>query len=36
MKNIVILGLAKPVDEKSLFSFKRDLVAVCTGVTQAS
>ena len=36
MKIIVILGLAKPVDEKSLFSFERDLVAVCAGVFQAS
>ena len=33
---IVIFGLAKPVEEKSLLSIKRDLVAVCAGVTQAS
>ena len=36
IKTIVIPGLAKPVDEKSLFSFERDLVAVCAGVFQYS
>ena len=36
MEIIVILGLAKPVEEKSLLSIERDLVAVCAGVFQAS
>ena len=36
IKIFVIPGLAKPVDEKSLFSFERDLVAVCAGVFQYS
>ena len=36
MKINVILGLAKPVEEKSLLSFEGGLVAVCAGVTQAS
>ena len=36
MEIIVIFSLAKPVEEKSLLSIERDLVAVCAGVTQAS
>ena len=32
MKIILIPGLTKPVEEKPLFSFERDLVAVCAGV----
>ena len=36
MEIIVIFSLAKPVEEKSLLSIERDLVAVCAGVAQAS
>ena len=36
MEIIVVFGLAKPVEEKSLLSIERDLVAVCAVVFQSS